>query len=295
VKQKTQRCSQKRFLPYQAARVALPLALQPAVTRDYTVPNSVVCTALGAGAMGSVLDQTYKFISEMQAASTPQEICTTLTGFCSNYGLTAVLAGTCPTAKSRGEDQVTHIFAQSYPTPWMQRYLEESYSDIDPVIHRLHSNLSPFHWSEAIQYVNDDNAKRARQMMGEAAEFKLKNGVVIPMLTLEGEVAAVSIGGETPELPRECLGTLSLISSYAMARAIELRSRRALRSTVKLTSREVECLRWAADGKSEWEISSILCISEHTADKHLSNARSKLMAVTRTQAVARALRLGLIH
>ena len=62
-----------------------------------------------------------------------------------------------------------------------------------------------------------------------------------------------------------------------------------------LTPRETECLKWAAAGKSEWEISQILGISEHTAERHLLNAKTRLGAVNRVQAVAEAIRLGLIR
>lgn len=63
---------------------------------------------------------------------------------------------------------------------------------------------------------------------------------------------------------------------------------------VELTPRERECLKWAANGKSEWEISQILGISEHTSEKHLINAKTKLKAVNRAHAVAEALRRGYI-
>ena len=63
---------------------------------------------------------------------------------------------------------------------------------------------------------------------------------------------------------------------------------------VTLTPRERECLQWAAVGKSEWEISQILGISEHTSEKHLLNAKLKLRAVNRVQAVAEAIRRGYI-
>ncbi|WP_274630138.1 response regulator transcription factor [Arvimicrobium flavum] len=61
-----------------------------------------------------------------------------------------------------------------------------------------------------------------------------------------------------------------------------------------LSRREAECLGLAAAGKSEWEISRILGISEHTSEKHLLNAKMKLGAVNRVQAVAVAIRRGLI-
>jgi LuxR family transcriptional regulator, quorum-sensing system regulator BjaR1 len=63
---------------------------------------------------------------------------------------------------------------------------------------------------------------------------------------------------------------------------------------VALTPRERECLKWAAGGKSEWEISQILGISEHTCEKHLLNAKAKLGAANRVQAVAEAIRRGYI-
>ena len=63
----------------------------------------------------------------------------------------------------------------------------------------------------------------------------------------------------------------------------------------KLTPRERECLQLAARGKSEREISQILGISEHPSEKHLLNDKGKLGAVNRVQAVAEAIRQGLIN
>ena len=71
-------------------------------------------------------------------------------------------------------------------------------------------------------------------------------------------------------------------------------AREAVEPRPELTDREKECMRWAALGKSEWEISQILGISEHTSEKHLLNAKSKLRAANRVQAVAEAIRQGYI-
>ena len=55
----------------------------------------------------------------------------------------------------------------------------------------------------------------------------------------------------------------------------------------KLTDRERDCLAFVADGRTDWEIAMLLGISESTARFHLNNARRKLGAVNRAQAVAR--------
>src|ERR1700737_2334161 len=61
----------------------------------------------------------------------------------------------------------------------------------------------------------------------------------------------------------------------------------------RLSARELECLRWVAAGKTDWEISVILSISAATVRFHLDRARAKLGARTRAQAVARLVLHGL--
>lgn len=66
------------------------------------------------------------------------------------------------------------------------------------------------------------------------------------------------------------------------------------RSTGVLTARELEVLGLLADGLSHKEIGHELSISAETVRTHARNAAGRLGAVTRTQAVATALRDGLI-
>ena len=61
-----------------------------------------------------------------------------------------------------------------------------------------------------------------------------------------------------------------------------------------LTPRELECLQWAAEGKTSWEIGRLLRISERTAIFHLNNASRKLGVCSRQAAVARAVALRML-
>ncbi len=61
-----------------------------------------------------------------------------------------------------------------------------------------------------------------------------------------------------------------------------------------VSSRELDCLRWVAAGKSAWEASVILGISERTVRFHLNSAREKLDCATTTQAVAKVVAQKLI-
>ncbi len=61
-----------------------------------------------------------------------------------------------------------------------------------------------------------------------------------------------------------------------------------------LSPREKEILKWLKAGKSSWDISVILDITERTVNFHIDNVKQKLNAVSRAQAVAIAMGLGLI-
>jgi DNA-binding NarL/FixJ family response regulator len=58
--------------------------------------------------------------------------------------------------------------------------------------------------------------------------------------------------------------------------------------TVDLNDREVEVLTWVARGKTSAEIAQILGLTKRTVDFHTDNARAKLGAATRTEAVIKA-------
>ena len=74
---------------------------------------------------------------------------------------------------------------------------------------------------------------------------------------------------------------------------VNMRLARALRNDtwpnpVDLSEREVETLTWAARGKTSAEIARILDLTKRTVDFHIDNARTKLGAATRTEAVIKA-------
>jgi DNA-binding CsgD family transcriptional regulator len=61
-----------------------------------------------------------------------------------------------------------------------------------------------------------------------------------------------------------------------------------------LTKRELEVIRWTAQGKTSAEIGQILSLSDHTVNAYMNNAIKKLDCVNRTQLVAKAIRSKLI-
>lgn len=90
----------------------------------------------------------------------------------------------------------------------------------------------------------------------------------------------------------DALGVYSrtFIATYVHA----MGSAQALPPESRLSKREVECLRWAAIGKTDLEISMIMSRSRATVRFHIHNASMKLNAVNRSQTVFKAAQLGYI-
>lgn len=80
----------------------------------------------------------------------------------------------------------------------------------------------------------------------------------------------------------------ALFSTVASLRTLDAGSAR------RMSRRELECLKLAANGLTSEEIARELGLSVHTANQYLLNTTQKLNAVNRVHAVAKALRAGLI-
>jgi len=65
--------------------------------------------------------------------------------------------------------------------------------------------------------------------------------------------------------------------------------KQTLKLKLKITRREADVLYWVAKGKTDWEISKILSISERTVNKHLEQIYRKLGVNNRTSASAYAI------
>ncbi len=177
------------------------------------------------------------------------------------------------------------------PPAWIKRYAANGYIYRDATVRRLCFDQEPFTWDAALeQYADDPLAVR---IMHEAADHGIRAGLTIPLLTLDASLAACSVSGRHLEVPPDKIGTVQLIATYAAARLMLLRGTEPLE--VRLTDREREVLQWVADGKTAWETGEILGVSSKTVEHHLSTSRHKLRALNSVQAVANALRQGLIH
>ena len=189
-----------------------------------------------------------------------------------------------------------HSFS-NYPEDWFKSYFEESMQKHDPVVKYCFEHTTPIRWDQLIEmdeYVDANGA----QIMQRAAEVGLVNGFSIPVKAHTGEVAIFSLATEHQENVQsrmlEALPYSQLFSAKLFEAHTRLSHKEDESKGFNLTSREIECLFWACEGKTTWEISKIVDVSERTIIFHLGSATKKLGAVNRQHAVAKAIMCGLI-
>lgn len=186
----------------------------------------------------------------------------------------------------------TEMF-NNYPGAWQACYLEQNYLAVDPTVAQGVRSTMPFVWS-------DELFATARNLWEDARGHGLEYGWVQScrdargisgMLTLARAGEDLSSGelcAKTPEM-----SWLAQTAHVGMARC--LTDKLLPEAAVTLSSREVEVLRWTAEGKTSNEVADILKIAERTVNFHINNAMLKLNANNKTAAVIRASVLGLLY
>lgn len=166
----------------------------------------------------------------------------------------------------------------------------------DPVLRQLMSSSRPVLYDQDL-YVESG----AGDLWEEQAPFGFRSGISIGMHLSGGRHFLFGMD-RSAALPRDdgalvrLIGEINLFALYAQETALRVLPDGVVPTlpAKRLSPREREVLRWSAAGKTAWEVSMILSISESTVEFHIRNAMSKLGAPNKNAAVARATALSLL-
>jgi DNA-binding CsgD family transcriptional regulator len=196
-----------------------------------------------------------------------------------------------------GTEQKHGGVISSYPESWFDRYQSQNYIEIDPLVRHCSRSIIPVVWHQQEQTCN----KQVQTMFDEATEHGLVAGATFSVIGKNSELAIFSLSSDRATESEKSNIVAQLGQGYMLLAHIHEAvtrlglSRNHFTESIVLSKREKECLTWVAVGKTSWEISKILGISEATIIFHISNASKKLQTNTRSQAVARAIALGIIQ
>ncbi|MCB2077972.1 MAG: LuxR family transcriptional regulator [Novosphingobium sp.] len=182
------------------------------------------------------------------------------------------------------------VALSDYPEEWVSRYVSDDIVTNDPVLLASHRTNVGFIWSEIPKFL--PMSKQHLEQMERGREAGIGDGFTVPS-NVPGEANGscnfvVKSGRELPGESERMMA--QLVGSYAFeaARSIVTHARTTMRKQVSLSQRQVECVALIGQGKTDWEISRILGISESTVKEYVNEARGKYDVSKRVQLVLRA-------
>lgn len=180
----------------------------------------------------------------------------------------------------------------SYSSNWLYTYGKNGYAEVDPVLQSAVSSFQTQIWEQTYEC-----ARSPKQLafIEEARSFGLTHGITTGMVEPTKNFATFfSFAGGDRRGAIRYKDLLQYLLPY-LHRVLIANTETPLSNRVKgLSPREAAVLVWMKQGKTNWEISKILGISERTIRFHVESIFSKLDVSSRTQAVAYAMEHGLV-
>lgn len=161
------------------------------------------------------------------------------------------------------------------------------------LMEHLESSLLPVVWEGAGEntVARADVAPFARRLAARQLSF---SGVAFPVRFGTSGNGYVVFSGNFIELCSDICIDMHMKSCQVMVDMMAAEEKKALPAEA-LSDREIACLQMAGDGCISEVIAEKMGLSVHTVNAYLGTATTKLDAVNRIQAIAKAIRLGYIN
>lgn len=232
--------------------------------------------------------------SELFSVDSAEEWAALLFRLCQPYGFQQVLYALVP---QPGQPLEAAFLRSSYAEAWRDTYDSNGLHATDPTVAHCVYRSTPLIWSPEIFVTAAQQG-----LYEEACHYGLRSGVTLPIHGPRGELGMMCFVNDVAPNKRNTRELIRSLPELALLRDFAFDSSRRFAladhpeaALPALTKREAECLHWAAQGKSSWEIARILICSEAGINFHMGNIRRKLDVTTRREAVVKALRLGLLQ
>jgi DNA-binding CsgD family transcriptional regulator len=183
------------------------------------------------------------------------------------------------------------------PYDWVSFYTKSNLIEIDPRLQAGIGRTTPLYWDRHLL----KDIPGSQQFFDVAEKFGLCSGIGFSMPgNADFEYYMVSFNSSRARydwIDESTAGRACLFASYFhqfyRSALVADRIKTPLRGH-PLTAREQECLSYLAKGLTNPQIARAMSITDRTAAFHISHILAKLNAENRTEAVAVALKIGIV-
>jgi len=224
------------------------------------------------------------FRSALERAPHLAGLKSTCKAFCAALGVDYFLFCVCE-AVSLTSPRIVRL--TNFPEAWLDTVAQRGVA-ADPLLDYCFTHTAPTLWGEPAGL---------RAFREAARTFGLQHGLTVPVNAPGGQTAFFSLASGDAGFDEHRLGNLlpaaGMFGNYLFDAYVRI-DRIENPKVANLTERELECVFWACEGKTAWEMAQIVGVAERTVNFHLTSVIKKLGASSRQHAVAKAVLYGLV-
>jgi len=236
------------------------------------------------------------FAERLRNASSNEELESVLLDELSKHGFTQFVYAF---HTSRPDLKSQYININNLDVDWINHYTETGLFKQDWFLDYSIGHSDPVFWADV--YKAADNGKIDDQYhasLYRAADFGVSNGVTVPIKTKPGLLAGMSLVSDatlpTEELRRELNANQShILACVDLFHTFVDRGELSIEN-LRITPRQHKTLKWLSEGLTQDAIASKLNVHVSRVQAHILGAKKRLSAATPNQAIAKAVRLGII-
>lgn len=180
----------------------------------------------------------------------------------------------------------------NYPDQWQKHYLDSGLAKVDPVVEAVQPRRGAYSWSELGLPVPP--RRHHRKFFGEARNFGIRSGISIPIFDGFGRRALFTFSSSETKPDITMLAdqySILTLGAFIDARLRSFNEEGLMSSASSpLTNRQLECLAWLLEGKTNDDIAALRNVSRRAVEFQLQSIRQKLNVVTTYQALGIAIR-----
>lgn len=241
------------------------------------------------------LSRLTAFVDAMQMAETPEAVFDRFCDSVSVFEFTFLSMGRLMPAR-KGAQPVQNIPRQFHLSRGADALMEELVSTGDlitksPLVLHGFRVSEPFRWRDAFVGLSEEQKLHIQRSRSHGLHY----GICFPILKIRTAPGLMSLGRATDfTLTLQDQVALEVLVRAAFERMYEVTEMEHDPEILTITEREREVLYLVARGKTNWEIGTILGISEYSVRDHLKSISKRMETSNRTHTITKAIKLGLI-
>ena len=233
------------------------------------------------------------YVAETQACETDEALFEVFDQFCAGFGadISAYFVVAAHLRSTRTEDG---LIRQTFPENWIDRYFQQGFLKIDPMIEQIRREAKPFHWFEVGNKFNIDARQKA--FLQELKAAGVQDGLAVPVFGPMGSIAYFAFASlkQPFSLNEDDEALIQFACLQTHNRYFELTNMFDDEEIKPLSPREKEVLVLVADGLSNSAIAENLNVTENTVDTMIRRVFAKLGVHNRICAVLKGIGAGVI-